>query len=74
MKNNDSAKQFLADYVSIETEGNLILLKNNQMITLHFANEKGEFKSFAASCSNMAKILYDSTPLSDSVIGYFKNK
>lgn len=74
MSDKNTVQSFLANYVSIETEGNLILLKPNQLITLHFANEEGEFKSYVSSPPNLAKFLYDSVALSDSLVGSFEKQ
>ena len=58
-------------FVSIESEGNLVLLKTNQMLTLSFANEKGEFKSIMVSPLNLCNRFYDSVGGETSSIAYF---
>lgn len=71
MSDKTPIQSFLAEYLTIEIGENIILLKPKQMITLNFADEKGEFKSVYISPINLAKALYDSVEMSDSSIGYF---
>lgn len=58
-------------FVTIESEGNLVLLKPNQMLNIYFANDKGEFKSIMVSPLNLCNSVYDSVDGETSSTAYF---
>ena len=71
MSDKNVSQLDISKFVTIESEGNLILLKPNQMLTLYFKNEKGEFQSIMVSPLNLCNLFYDSVGGKTSSTAYF---